>query len=251
MYRFLLTRRWLVAGSVVLVAVVGMVGLALWQLGRHGEVRRDNDRVRARLELPVAAIEDVLAPGGDPDDAVYRRVDAVGRYDSKGEVFLDNRSNQGQSGRHLLTPLITEAGTAVIVDRGWVPLDATAESAPEIRPASGPIRVVGVLFPSERKGAFGPSLPPEGTLKAVPRIDLARLAKQVSSPVYPLYIRLESQRPPSGGTLPLPPGLPELDAGPHLSYAGQWFLFATVALAVFGALARREARKRITPASPD
>lgn len=250
MYGFLLSRRWIIASIVVLVAVAAMIGLALWQLRRHDEVRRDNERVRGHMSLPVEAIEDVLPPGGSLEDAVYRKVDVVGRYDSEAEVFLDNRSNQGQPGRHLLTPLVTEGGSAVIVDRGWIPLDVTARTNPEILPASGPIRVVGVLFPSERKGAFGPTLSPTGRLTAVPRIDVARLAEQLDYPVYPLYVRLESQRPPSGGVLPIPPGPPVLDAGPHLSYAGQWLLFALVALAVFGALVRREAKRRRAAAPP-
>jgi surfeit locus 1 family protein len=243
-YRFLLTRRWLVASLVVLTAVIVMVMLGFWQLRRLDQVTSSNDRVRSRLALPVVPVEQVLTSDGDPNDAVYRRVEALGRFDSSQEVVLDNRSNQGRAGRHLLTPLVTQAGRALIVDRGWVPLDISSEAATAARPPSGTVRVVGVLFSSERKGAFGPSIPPQGRLAAVPRVEVARLAQQLPYPAFPLYLRIVSQSPPQAGELPFPPGLPELDDGPHLSYAVQWFLFATVALAVFGALARREARRK-------
>jgi len=247
-YRFLFTRRWIVASVVVLVAVVAMVTLGLWQLRRHDEVTSSNDRVRSRLTLPVALVDEVLTSGVDPDDAVYRRVEATGRFDTSQEVMLDNRSNQGRAGKHLLTPLVTQDGRALIVDRGWIPLDLSSEQATGVRPLSGTVRVVGVLFSSERKGAFGPTIPTQGRVTAVPRVDVARLAQQLPYPAFPLYLRIVSQSPPQPGELPIPPGLPVLDDGPHLSYAVQWFLFATVALAVFGALARREARWKATRA---
>lgn len=245
MYRFLLTRRWLVASVVVLTAVVVMVMLGLWQLRRLDEVTSRNDRVRSRLALPVAPIDEVLAPGVDPDDAVYRRVEVRGRFDAAQEVVLDNRSDQGRAGRHLLTPLRTTSGPALIVDRGWIPLDLSPIQVRPVMPRGfdGTLGVVGVLFPSERRGVFGPTIPPQGRVTAVPRVDVARLAQQLPYPTYPLYLRIVSQLPPQPGELPIPPGLPVLDNGSHLSYAVQWFLFATVALAVFGALARREANR--------
>lgn len=244
MYRFLLTRRWIVASVVVLIAVAAMIALGLWQLGRNDEVRSDNNHLRAQLALPAASIEEVLPEGADADEAVYRRVDVTGRYDPSAEIVLDNRSNQGRPGRHLLTPLVTESGRALIVDRGWMPLDVTPAEAAGAAPPSETTRVVGVLFPSERKGSFGAGIPAEGRVTAVPRVDVARISRQLAYPAYLLYLRLESQSPASGSALPVLPGLPALDNGPHLSYAIQWFLFATVATAVFGALARREARRR-------
>lgn len=240
MYRFLLTRRWVVASLVVLAAVVAMIELGLWQLRRLDEVGTDNDRVRSQLALPAVPIDQALPPGDDGSNAIYRRVEIEGTYEAGAEIRLDNRSYQGRPGRHLLTPLVTEGGTAMIVDRGWIPLDTDPTRA---APPAVSVRVVGVLFPSERKGTFGPSIPPTGHLTAVPRVDVPRIASQLSHASYPLYLRLQSQTPPAGA-LPVPPALPDLSDGPHLSYAVQWFLFATVALAVFGALARREARRR-------
>ena len=244
-YRFLLTRRWIVASAVVLVAVVVMVMLGFWQLRRLDEVTSSNDRVRSRLAPPVLPVDHVLTSGVDPEDAVYRRVEASGRFDDGQEVVLDNRSDQGRAGKHLLTPLVIESGRALIVDRGWVPLDLSSDQATAARPPSGTVRVVGVLFSSERKGAFGPTIPPQGRLSAFPRVDVARIAQQLPYPAFPLYLRIVSQAPPQAGELPIPPGMPVLDNGPHLSYAVQWFLFATVALTVFGALARREAKRRL------
>src|SRR5207247_8424500 len=122
----------------------------------------------------------------------------------------------------------------VIVDRGWIPQDLSGPAEERTRPpVLEDAEVVGVLFPSERKGVFAPSIPPSGRLTTIPRIDIPRIAEQLDYPVVPLYMRLESQRPPQSGELPEPPGLPDLSEGPHLSYAIQWFLFATVAVVTY------------------
>jgi cytochrome oxidase assembly protein ShyY1 len=41
---------------------------------------------------------------------------------------------------------------------------------------------------------------------------------------------------------------PELGEGPHLNYAGQWFIFATLTAIVYPLLLRRVARNRAADA---
>jgi surfeit locus 1 family protein len=221
-----LSRRWIVLTVVVIAAVATMAALGLWQLRRLDTVRQDNALVRARLAQPVASLGSVLRVGVEPSSVVYRRVRVAGRYDRVSEILVRNRSFNGQPGSHVLTPLLDQAGgEAIIVDRGWIPLDLGGPEEEATRPpVLRPVSVVGVLFPSERKGSFGPSIPPTGRLTTLPRIDVPRIAKQLSYPVHPLYLRLQAQNPPQSGELPVPPGLPKLSDGPHLSYAVQWFV---------------------------
>jgi surfeit locus 1 family protein len=238
------TRRWIVLTVVVLVAVAAMVELGFWQLRRLHSVREDNSRVHARLAQPTEPLQFVLGPGVDPASAVFRRVSVTGRYDRVSEILLRNRSLNGEPGSHELTPLRMTDGRAVIVDRGWIPLDITAEMEERSRPpVLEPVTVVGVLFPSERKSVLAPSIPATGRVTTIPRVDVARIAKQLDYPVAPLYMRLESQTPAQTGELPAPPGPPDLSEGPHLSYAVQWFLFASVAFLTYVALLRRERKK--------
>lgn len=243
-------RRWAVLGVIVVVAVGVMIALGFWQLRRLHDVREDNARVRARLSLPAEPIERVLPPGGDAERITYRRVTIAGRYDRVSELLLRNRSYRGQPGSHVLTPLVLEDGRAVLVDRGWIPLTLSGPDEERTRPpVLQPVEVAGVLFPSERKGAFGPAIPPTGRLTAIPRIDVPRIAKQVNYPTLPLYLRLESQTPSQSSDLPVPPGLPHLGEGPHLSYAIQWFIFATIAAATYVVLFRRRHGRRPTEVS--
>jgi surfeit locus 1 family protein len=236
-----LSRRWIVLTVVVVAAVGTMVALGFWQLRRLHTVREDNSLVRARLAQPAASLGSVLHAGVEPSSVVYRRVRIAGRYDRVSEILVRNRSFNGQPGSHVLTPLVEQAGgSAIIVDRGWIPLDlSSAEEEATRPPVLQPVNVVGVLFPSERKGSFGPSIPPTGRLTTLPRIDVPRIAKQLNYAVHPLYLRLVSQVPPQSGELPVPPGLPKLSDGPHLSYAVQWFVFATLATVTYVVLFRR------------
>ena len=234
------SRRWIALTFLVVVAVAVMVWLGLWQLRRLNTVRTDNARVRERLAEPVADIGSVLPPGANASDAVYRRVRLTGRYDRVSELLLRNRSYRGQPGPHVLTPLVLADGRGVIVDRGWIPQGLSGAAEERTRPpVFRPVEVVGVLFPSERKGAFGPAIPSSARLTTIPRIDVARIDAQMDHALVPLYDRLESQTPPQTGDLPIPPGLPDLGEGPHLSYAVQWFIFATLAAVTYVVLLRR------------
>ena len=49
---------------------------------------------------------------------------------------------------------------------------------------------------------------------------------------------------PAPAQAPVRAGRPAVDEGPHLSYALQWFVFATGAFVGYGVLARREAADR-------
>jgi cytochrome oxidase assembly protein ShyY1 len=70
------------------------------------------------------------------------------------------------------------------------------------------------------------------------------LQKQVSESLYPVSVDLTSQDPAQVGLLPVPVPPPVLDEGPHLNYAGQWFIFATLTVIVYPLLMRRVARNK-------
>jgi len=56
-----------------------------------------------------------------------------------------------------------------------------------------------------------------------------------------VYLELESSQPADAkGLTPIP--LPELDEGPHLSYAIQWFTFSALAVIGWVLVVRKTAR---------
>jgi len=246
-YRFLLKPRWIVSHVLVLTLVVVMVNLGLWQLHRLDQRRDFNALVESRTELAAEEVTDLLpASSGfdDAEDVVFRVVTASGTYRADEEVVVRGRSFEGRSGAWVLTPLRLDDGTAVVVNRGWVPLQAGLEVQPEWAPPAGEVRVEGLLVETQTRGRFG-SIDPEGErLDELARADVARIQQQVDEDLVPAVLQLETQDPAQSGDFPVAIGRPSLDEGPHLNYAGQWFIFAAIAAIGYPLVLRRIARNR-------
>lgn len=249
MYRFLLRPRWLVAHVAVAAVAVVLINLGLWQLSRHEERTASNARVAERLEQPPRPLEELTSEGQaastTDDELAYRRVRVSGRYLPNEEVLLSPRQRHGQPGHHVLTPLVTDDGRGVLVDRGWVPYEHDEPPVDEAAPPTGTVELSGFLLPNEPAERFSPDLP-KGELDTVSRVDLGRLEQQSDRSLFPYYVQLQEQRPAQPEeSLPLPAEPPDVsDDGNHLSYAFQWFSFAGVGLVGYPLLIRRAARDR-------
>jgi cytochrome oxidase assembly protein ShyY1 len=183
-----------------------------------------------------------VAVNRGPDDAhQWRRVRATGHYDVAHTLLVRNRNLNGANGYDVVVPFVTDAGPAMLVNRGWVAVDeSVAGGVPNKIPASPPghVTVLALLRQSELPSTTG--TPPAGQVN---RIDVSTIRKGLPYPVYGGYAQLTREQPrPAHSPVLLP--LPELTEGLHIAYAVQWFLFAVMALGYFGLLARREANER-------
>ncbi|MGZ5129524.1 MAG: SURF1 family cytochrome oxidase biogenesis protein [Actinomycetota bacterium] len=233
--------RILIAVVLALVVAGVCVKLGFWQLDRlHG--RRDiNTRIRMGLAQPARPLSELLAE--DPATALgFRQITVTGTYDTADEVILYGRTLDGRNGNHVLTPLRpSDGGPLVIVDRGWVPFEMDTPPVGAAAPPSGTVTVTGALFPPDATG--GDVL----TSRTVSRVDLTQLAATLGEEVLPMYVLLAEQDPTQPNGLPRPAPLPELTEGPHLSYALQWFAFATIAIVGLVVLVRRDLRDQHGP----
>jgi cytochrome oxidase assembly protein ShyY1 len=236
---------------VVLLIAVLFIRLGFWQLSRLHEVRAANARVEAQEAKPVAPLEDVLDPdSAEPGDALYRRVEAVGRYDPSHQVEIRFRDLDERTGEFVLTPLVLADGSAILVNRGFVPLAGSGEGVPLAgAPPAGEVTATGLLLAGERPGTVVERDPATGRATVMSAIDLDAIQAQVPYDVYPAWMALSAQDPAQSSGVPevLPP--PELDEGPHLSYAIQWFLFTAIGLIGWPLLIRRSARDRARKAA--
>ncbi|MBA3605748.1 MAG: SURF1 family protein [Actinomycetota bacterium] len=244
MYRFLLRPRWLLFHLLVVGAIVLMVNLGFWQLRRFDERQQFNAQVETSIAAPPAPLDDVLAAGTDPATVEWRRVSATGTYLPAETIAVVNRSQGGAAGDLIVTPLQLDDGRILLVERGFVPLSATADLPP-----AGQVEVSGRLRPSQERRRGGLSDPSSGELREAQRVDVDRLAAQLPGPLVPMYVELVSSTPPEAAASMVPVAIPDLVDGPHLSYAGQWFIFA-IAVGVGWVLAvRRSVRFRVTTAT--
>lgn len=251
---FWLRPKWLVGHVLVIVLVAAFVNFGFWQLRRLDERRAANAVIEARSAVPVQPLAEVVAAAAasfaEVDDLAYRRVVARGTYDAGASVLVRSRALDGRPGFHVLTPLVTDEGAALVVNRGFAPYSTeTTEVLAATRPPAGEVEVAGLLLETQERQGIGPTDPAGGVLTEIARIDLARLQQQYEGDLYPVALQLQSQTPPPGD-LPvlLPP--PEQSEGSHLSYAAQWFLFAAVGAVGWPVLLRHTAREDRRGAGP-
>jgi surfeit locus 1 family protein len=236
MFRFLLKPRWIALGIFAVVMSVLCVRLGFWQLDRlHGR-RFYNHLFEQGMTTPPQPVQSLL-DGRGSGTLLYQHASATGTYDTAHEMILYGRMQDDQPGNHVLTPLRLPDGRAVIIDRGWVPFDMDAPPVAAATPPTGTVTVTGLLDPSVTDDS-----PHAGDSTTYAHVDLNRMGAQLPYPVLPYYIQLQQQSPAQTATLPVPPPAPELDDGPHLGYALQWFSFATIAALGFLLLVVKEVR---------
>ena len=246
MYRFLLTPRWLGGLALAVAAAMAMVFLGVWQLHRYEERTAINNRIDAAASVQPRPLTSVLSPPtvagrsgpGGGGDVSWTKVTVSGRYDPANEIQVRGRTVNGDVGFEIVTPLVLSDGTAVLVDRGWIPPAGDALAAPHVPPApTGPVTVVGQVHLSESRPA--PMARRDGRLDTR-RIAVPKLAREMPYPVYGAYVLLTAQTPAADPAfVPIP--IDHEDAWQNGGYTVQWWLFAAMALFAFGWQARKEA----------
>jgi surfeit locus 1 family protein len=245
---FWLRPKWVVGHVLIVSLVILAVNLGFWQLGRLDERRSFNAEVAARAEAEAVPIGELVDPAQGVEvgaEVRYRRATAEGTYDPEQQVLIRSRSLDERPGYWLVTPLLLDDGSALAVNRGFVPFTAEPSVAfAAAPPPTGRVEVTGLVLASEQRQGIGPADTTEGYLEALVRVDLERLEQQVEgADLLPVYLQLEEQTPAPDGRLPvlLPP--PEQSEGSHLAYAGQWFLFAAVGAIGWPVLLRKTAQE--------
>ncbi|MCD9142343.1 SURF1 family cytochrome oxidase biogenesis protein [Streptomyces albireticuli] len=250
MYRFLLSRQWVILTLVGLVLIPVMIKLGFWQFHRHEHRVARNDLVARSLSADPVPVTELTRPGRTvPREDVWRQVTASGTYDTKGEVVVRMRTDaNGKSGYWVLTPLVLADGRAVLVNRGWIPATGDLTRFPEVpAPPSGKVTVTGRLRADETdssgiKDTAG--LPP----RQVMRVNSERQAKELHRPVLAGYIEQTAPEPGDRGPVLVP--APDHDSiGPHMAYAVQWWLFTAFVPVGWVILVRRERRDRAAEAA--
>ncbi|MFE9094903.1 SURF1 family protein [Streptomyces sp. NPDC007264] len=247
MYRFLLSRQWVILTLVALALIPTMIELGFWQLHRHEHRVALNKVIADSLAAKPVPAESLTSPGARvPHRDLYRRVTARGTFDTTHEVVVRRRTNaDGEVGYHVLTPFVLDDGKVLVVNRGWVPADATQTAFPRIpAPATGEVTITGRLMPDETTADSGiknvRGLPDRQVMLIDSRQQAGRLGGRR---VLGGYVELTSPAP-EGGSPQLLPDPEHGDIGPHLAYAIQWWLFTAGVPIGWAALARREARDR-------
>lgn len=233
MLRVLVSRRWLGALAAAAVFATAAFFLGRWQWHRYEAKAANAHRVHAHYGAAPAPLTDVLGSSPAPLAEEWTRVSAHGTYAADETLLVRNRPLDGTYGYEVLVPLVLGDGSAVLVDRGWVPNARNAETAPQVPPApSGEVSLTGWVRPSE------PSLDRHLPAGQVASISVADAGRQVDQPLRGGYVVLQAEQgdPPR----PAPLEKPDTDLGPHQAYAFQWWAGMVAAFGLVFLGARRE-----------
>jgi cytochrome oxidase assembly protein ShyY1 len=238
--RFLLSRRWVLFALTVAVLAWLATQLGQWQFHRLDERKQDNRIVSTNLKLAPVPVDDVLsterAPGAEHE---WRRVTVHGVWDDEHTVVLKYQTRDQSAGVDVVTPLVTEGGAAVLVDRGWVSTENTGGSRPELPAVTeGQVTVTGWV----RRDATGSATKVSDL--STRAISSRAIGEVTPYPLYRGFLDLAEESPEPGERLRLTELPDDTSNGPHFFYGLQWWFFGALAIFGFCYLAWDEFRQR-------
>jgi len=203
-----------------------LIALGTWQLGRSEEKRiflKQQEQGLASSEIIQlsTAIEDNV------DALRYKKVQATGHYDQAHQFLIDNQISAGKPGYFVLTPFVLQGETkAILVNRGWVPLNQDRSVLPDLQIKNHQAAIRGRInrFPSVGIKLAGAEIPTEGWPSVLQVVDSQVLAKKLAYSLFPFQIELDKELPEGfkrewqTTTIMLPEQ--------HTAYAIQWFALA-------------------------
>ncbi len=200
--------------------------LGVWQLDRAAQKNALQAALDARRALPPLPAAELADTPGATDAQLHRAVALDGRWVAEGTIYLENRQMNGRPGFYVVTPLRLADGSAVLVQRGWLPRDAQERTrlTPPATPA-GPAHIDGrVAPPPGRLYEFDAAA--SGPIRQ--NLDVGALARETGLRLRPLSVVQEDrQGAPADGLLRQWPA-PAADVHKHYGYAFQWFALATL-----------------------
>lgn len=241
---------WLTA--VVVPSLVLLVSLGFWQLSRKAE----KEAQIASLERSLTTAPTTLPPAGtrllDIKAApVSKAAPASGEIRELSRVTLSGTFIQARSvpvratlpsapgaassgiGFFWMTPLQTEDGSIVFINRGFVPSGSNFR-APAIETPEGPQTITGLMRAIEKPGPFTPAdNPAKGDYFTRDPATMARAVAIQPDKVASFFV--DAEREPGSLRPPLGINAKEMISripNNHLQYAGTWFAFAGVLLII-------------------
>ena len=226
-------RLWVVVAATVVVAVV-TARLGLWQLDRAAQKQALQSAIDRQAGLPALHWTELASDAQRLETQRHRLVRLEGHWVPEATLFLDNRPMAGRPGFIVLTPLALADGTAVPVQRGWLPrdpVDRTRVQAPPLT-ASVPVRLDGRMAgPPSRLYAFEEE--EQGPIRQ--NVDIENLAAQWRLKLRATSVQQISVASDDGQ----PDGLlrewprPATGVAKHHGYAFQWFALSALSVGLF------------------
>jgi surfeit locus 1 family protein len=210
-----------------------LIALGFWQLGRSEEKREFLERQeQGSASSEIISLSTAIET--EVDTLRYKKAEVKGHYDQAHQFLIDNQISAGKAGYFVLTPFVLQGESkAVLINRGWVPLNQDRSVLPNVQIKKEQTVVKGRinLFPSVGIKLAGAEIPTDGWPSVIQVVDSEVLAKKLAYPLFPFQIELDKDWPEGfkrewqTTTIMLP--------GQHIAYAIQWFALAITLTILF------------------
>jgi surfeit locus 1 family protein len=219
-------RRWPTLATLIALAI--LLALGTWQLQR---LTWKEGLIAAREAALSATPVPLPSESEDWRAWEFRRVSVTGVFDHDAEQLFGLQALGGRPGHHVLTPLVRENGPAVLIDRGWVPLDRAHPLARGEGQVPGQVTITGIARyrADDRPGWLTPANEPDERIWYGYDLDALETATDLA--LLPVVVEADATANPGG----LPVGgqtrieLPNR----HLQYVVTWYGLALTLIGVY------------------
>jgi cytochrome oxidase assembly protein ShyY1 len=228
----------LLPALLILIVIAVTVRLGFWQ--------RDRAHQKEALQAHITQFENAPAQqvGNAPialQDIEFHRVRALGRFIPEQVVYLDNRPYNDQAGFYVVMPFKLRGGGYVLVNRGWLPRNASDRTAIEpYDTPKGEVEIEGIARADASKAyELGEGGSAEHQ-KIRQNLDVEAYAAETGLALQPFVIQQLSD---DGDKLVRDWPAPTTGVERNYGYMFQWWAMAAAALA-FGLYAARRGAKK-------
>jgi len=208
-------------------AIMVMIGLSIWQVQR---LHWKEELIAERTARTTAAPVELPPAGTDLGPLEFRKASVTGSFDHAHEFYLAARSQNGNVGYWIVTPLTTDKGETVLIERGWVPETMKLPQTRQQGQVAGTVTLNGIIRLPQVKTFFQPDNEPQKNVWFyLAPVEMAQASGlPIRSDLY-----LDADQTPNPGGYPLG-GQTRINLpNDHLQYAVTWALLALSLAAVY------------------
>jgi cytochrome oxidase assembly protein ShyY1 len=242
--RFLLRPGWLAFIAVVIgFAIACYTLLAPWQFDREAQRDSEQHAIDVSFRTPPVPLAQLAPAGTGVTPALeWRQATVSGTYVPDAEALVRLRVVDGKPAFEVLTPLRTDDGRLITVDRGYVSTPSGSQVPGFASAPPGPVTVTGRLRVNENDPQNRPVSVLDGH-RQLYAADSRALAAATDLNLEPGYLQLSADQPGVLGPLPVTvsaSGAPFT----NFSYALQWLTFGAIAIFAMAYFVRLELLQR-------
>jgi surfeit locus 1 family protein len=222
-----------------LAAMAVTASLGRWQLSRAAEKEAAQMLIENRQKEVAVNNEMMLQNPGLGTD-FQRNIELEGFWSQQHTLLLDNRTHQGKTGFWVMTPLLLDANTAVLVQRGWIARNpVNIYLVPNITTSDQLIRIHGrIIGPpshmmelsnSAHNQAYSQAESTKGSFPIMQNLSMEQLSAQTGLKILAVVLQTD----PSDAELTRDWAAPNSTADRNRGYAFQWFAMTAVIFSLF------------------